>query len=268
MLCWALSLGPWLTVDTHATSFRMPFYFLTRIPLMDSILPVRLSLFVSFFVALTLALSVATWKRGLSQNVDTGQRHLLPDWLRVGAVGVLVVASFLTLIPRLPLPTQTTVGDTPAFFSMPIARSIPEGSVLLTYPYVYPNDDQAYLWQLSSNFRWKVMGGYFVVPYPQPTDADPYPWPTPPTAVVNFLVDWEFHDAAQGLGPTGPAPALDSVLIDQTRLFIRRYKIKSVVVSLTAPYATHAVALFTDAFGQPTTAGGVAAWLGLGKASR
>ncbi len=264
LLCWALSLGPWLTVDNHSTSFRLPFYFLTRIPLMDNILPVRLSLYVAFFVALTLALSVATWTRELRRTVDAGERPPRSHWLRVGAMGFLVVAALLALVPQLPLPTQSTRRDTPAFFSLPIANRIPDGSVLLTYPYVYPNDDQALLWQISSNFRWKVMGGYFVVPFPEPSSADPDPWPTPPVEVVHFLVDWEFHGAPADLGPNGPAPALNTVLINQARLFIRRYDIDSVVVSLATPYASHAVALFTAAFGRPTIAGGAAAWLGLG----
>ncbi len=267
LLCWVLSLGPWLVVDTHTTSVLLPFYFLTRIPLMDNILPVRLSLYVAFFVALTLALSVATWTRDLRQRVDNGERCSPSHWLTAGAVGLLVVMSLFALVPRR-LPTQSTAGVTPAFFSLPIASNIPDGSVLLTYPYVYPNDDQALLWQLSSNFRWKVMGGYFVVPFPMASSADPDPWPTPPAAVANYLVHWEFRGSPAGLGPSGPAPALDSELIDQTRLFIRRYGINSVVVSLATPNASHAVALFTDAFGHPTMAGGAAAWLGLGKTPR
>jgi hypothetical protein len=267
LLCWVLSLGPWLIVDTHATSLRLPFYFLTRLPLMDNVLPVRLSLYVVFFVTLTLALSVATWTRDLPRSIETRERRSLSHWLKVGAVGILVVASLFALVPR-SLPTQSTVRDTPAFFSLPVASRIPDGSVLLTYPYVYPNDDQALLWQLSSNFRWKVMGGYFVVPYPMASSAYPYPWPTPPTGVVDFLVHWELQGSPAGVGPIGPAPALDSVLIDQTRLFIRRYEINSVVVSLATLNAAHAVALFTDAFGHPTLAGGAAVWLGLGKTSR
>ena len=265
LACWILSLGPWLVVDAHLTDLRLPFWYLTRVPLLDNILPVRLSLYVIFFVGLTLAICIGTWTSQFQSSAYTRTSQSRFSWVWATAFVLLLLASLASLTPVVPLTTKPTAGAVPSFFSSPTARDIAAGSVLLTYPYVYPNDDQALLWQLKSNFRWKIMGGYFVVPFPLASSDYDGPWPTAPWSVTNYLVYWELHNSPTGMRPHLAAPTLNAKLAEQTRRFVDRYHIDAVVVSLSSSNAARAVALFTDAFGVPRTAGGVDAWLHLSR---
>ncbi len=259
--CWILSLGPWLAVGLHTTSLRLPFWFLTQLPLLNNILPNRLSLYVMFFVSLTLAIGLGNVVEDYLQNHGGGNAPSRYSRLVACCFGLLVLASIVSLFPVLPIPTQSTIQTVPKFFSSASAGDISDGSVLLTYPYIYPNDDQALLWQLSSGFKWRVMGGYFVVPFPKSGSVYDGPWPTPPQQVTNYLVYWEFRDDPRIKRPNVPAPTLDRALIDDTRLFVRHYQIGGVVVSLLAPNANRAIALFTNAFGRPRKQGGADVWL-------
>ena len=152
VIFWILSLGPWLVVDAHHTSWTLPFYYLAQLPGIVDALPVRFSLFVMFFVAVTVALALARLV-GTPRGGDDAE---------------------------------------PTSRSGVARTAIAQGTVVLTYPYVDPIDgQQAILWQFESGFRWRMLGSYSAIPGFFPNSVIVGPWPQPPLDVVNFLRYWE-----------------------------------------------------------------------------
>jgi hypothetical protein len=262
VLAWVLSLGPWLVIDARPTTLRLPFYYLARLPLVDNLLPVRLALFETFFVALTIALGIAAWLREMRRRHETGERPSTRQRTWTNVVIVVVALSLIVRAPSLPLPSTSTRGTTPAFFTSAEATAIPSGAVILTYPFADSVFNQLpMLWQSASGWRWRMMGGYASIPGPFPTSVGSNPWPSTPLSVENYLEYWD----GANLGTTWSAPValVSSVLISQTHAFLSRYHVDAVVVDLAVPHSSQAVRLFRATLGQPVHEGGVDAWLHL-----
>jgi len=259
LVSWVLSLGPWLVVDTHQTSLRLPFFYLAKLPMIFDLLPARFSLYVAFFVAATVAAGVAAWITDARLRFESGQHASRRQNLTTGLISVCLLASLVAIFPKLPTATGPTSNVTPSFFTSSAADVIPEGSAILTYPYPDPlYSQQAMLWQVATKWRWKMMGAYAQIPGQFANSVTPNPWPTPPLGVVNFLQYWDGY--LQGTVNTMPPAVISPILIRQTKDFVHRYQISSVVVDLSSTHSDQAVRLFTDALGQPQLIGGVALW--------
>jgi len=268
---WVMSLGPRLVVAGHATSVPLPFDVVAHVPGLDNMLPARWSLFEMFFVVVTVAVGLTLWR-----DASAAVRRESPSLRRARSVSravavtlaLVVLASLVSLVPAWPIPTVSTTGVVPAFFTSRTADIIPDGSTILTYPYVvndYRVDDgeDAMLWQLSTNFRWRLMGGYFLRPGTRGT-ATSKPWSTPPDDVASFLEYWQspVHSSS------ATAPPVTSALLRDVRTFVRRYEISTVVVSMRAPHASSVVSLFSRVLGSPRREGGAAVWPYLSRSPR
>ena len=163
-LSFVLSLGTSLEVDGRSVTlpFELPFEALRRLPFMNDLLPARLALYVSFFVALALALaldeSLAARRRApatLARAVAERPRRI--RGLAPGFVALLALAALAALLPRWPYRTETprSLGEHAAGLG-----AIPAGDVVLTYPYATPSTDAPMLWQALDSMRFKLIGGY------------------------------------------------------------------------------------------------------------
>jgi len=257
---WVLSLGPKLVVAGHATGIVLPFDFLGQFKVMNDLLPARFSLMETFFVVVTVAMGLTLWRQEFATALRKEPRRRPLRYVgRPTAVGLSlgVVASLIALVPNWPIPVVSNSNSVPPFFSTSSANAIPSGSNVLTYPYVYPNfSENALLWQISTNWRWKVMGGYFEIPGPYPDSVVATPWPTPPLDVADYLEYWETLSSSS----SGAAPAVTATLISDTKVFVNRYQISTIVVDLATAHATAAVRLFSAAFGRATSEAGVDVW--------
>ena len=56
--------------------------------------------------------------------------------------------------------------DTPSFFTTDAVDSVPQSSVAVVYPPTTPLDADSTLWQASAAMRFKMPGGYVMVPVP------------------------------------------------------------------------------------------------------
>ncbi len=79
-----------------------------------------------------------------------------------------IAVAVVVLVPLFPAKSPIPVGhtSTPRFFASSQADVVPADSVTLVYPYpsgVYPG---ALVWQAVSRFRFKMVGGYVLVPQP------------------------------------------------------------------------------------------------------
>lgn len=190
---WLLSLGSRLVVSAaptaHPTSgLWLPEALFTKLPLVSNVEPVRFSLFVVLFAAL-----------GLAVILD----RLRARWRAVShplALGSAVAVAAVALFPLLPsVPYAASAVTVPPFFSSSAVDVIPADTAVLLYPFPQFGVDDALpmLWQVRSGFRFKIVGGYFIVPDPPGGGATAIS-PSPTGAVLDELY-------AGGTVPRSPA---------------------------------------------------------------
>lgn len=142
------SLGSSLTVGGVHTGLALPWSWLARLPLLDSLIPVRLSLYATLGAAMLVACLLDQW-------CSTRHHRVLPP---LAALTVLA-----SLVPSGPIPARTP--PVPTFFTnQRDLRTIPEGVAALVAPYPGPQAPLAMLWQAEANMRFKMPGGYFLGP--------------------------------------------------------------------------------------------------------
>ncbi|MGP0108981.1 MAG: hypothetical protein ACLPR9_08980 [Acidimicrobiales bacterium] len=242
-VAWLLSLGPHLSVDTNQTAIRLPFDVLVHLPILDSLLAGRFTLFLDLFCGFVLAVGI---DRLRSDMLRSGR---VPKLRAAVAVMVVAVVALVPVIPRWPYPVVPVDSTTPSFFETGDVKEIPAGSVVLTYPYpVYPFN-QAMLWQAESSMRFRILGGYVLIPGPggKATNA---PAPVLPTSVPATLIA-DFN----GLAIVGPAATPEDV-----RSLLHRYGVQTVIVGPGGVDPDAAIALFTEALGPSKIVGGARIW--------
>jgi hypothetical protein len=180
------SLGPRLYVDgRHRNlSFNLPFEKINHLPIVENILPVRLSLYVMFFVAIILAMGIDAmyWDRQRRSVHRPGR-----TWTGRVALGALGLAAVVSLLPAWPYHSYVAVPNR-AETAQGLAV-IPNNAVVLTYPYAAPNDDPAMLWQALSGMRFKLIGGYALIPYGKKGHASNFPSLLQPLEVQSILAN-------------------------------------------------------------------------------
>jgi hypothetical protein len=78
--------------------------------------------------------------------------------------GVVAVVALLPLVPNVPFTAVGPVG-TPLYFSTTVDR-VPLGSTAIVYPYPSSVTPNAQMWQAAAGLRFRMPGGYFLVPQP------------------------------------------------------------------------------------------------------
>lgn len=147
------SFGSRLRIGTLDTNIPMPFAALTHLPLFNSTIAIRWSLFVWFFVALITALTVEK-ARSIIMSASPGRVKVV----LATSVSVLVLATVFTLLP--PWPYLNGESNTPAWFTSTATLAVPVGSTLLTYPMADDHDAIPMMWQAVAGFRYRLVGGY------------------------------------------------------------------------------------------------------------
>jgi hypothetical protein len=120
------------------------------------------------------------------------------------------------------------------------------------------------LWQETDRYRWKLVGGYALIPNRHGL-VTAKPPELPPFAVQHFLA-WE-DVGGQGLAAKRP-PALDRHLVAELRVYIRRYGIGTVILDPIGSGPSAVRALFERALGAPRRIGGVDCWFDAGRRAR
>jgi len=266
-----VALGPRLTIDGHATHVPLPDAILDHLPLFTSFAYARFALYVDIFAAVVLAVAVDRWharsielakgrRRGVANGhrsrpgLRTGHQRNLANRHRRALIlaGVLLVV----LVPLIPeWPDRVVRVDVPSFFSDAAAmRRIPSGSVVLSYPYAANVSDEAMLWQEAASMRFKLMGGYALVPGPNgQASFDPDP-PALLSVPATLMADDE------GTAPDEVTPGTHRVGPKELREFLARYRVATVLAEPIGARPAAAIALFERALGAPVRSGGMDAW--------
>lgn len=257
-VAWLLSLGPKLMADAHTTSIPLPFEALAKLPLVANILPARISLYEVLFTCFALGLAIAAWTSPDRPAPPRVRHSKQPRSGRVsfGVVIVLIGLAVYALIPSWPVPTSSLTAVVPSFFSTVAAKEIPQGSIVLTYPYVIYPADQALLWQIKADWRWKLLGGYALVPLPGGVVSG-FPAPTYPLQIQEFLGYWARD---QGGFLVSTPPPLDTRLISQFRQFLSTNNVRTVLFDPTGLNAGKVLPLFTAVLGRPQNVAGLYVW--------
>ena len=161
-----LSLGRNVVIGSHRTTIIGPWRLLSGLPLLDTVVPTRLSLVVIPVVGVLLAFYVErVLVEGAPRRGD-GNRFWTP--LRVVGIGALAGA----LIPIAPTPlTVDPRHRAPTFLSSGAWRAYaPAGGTVGLLPFGWKSDLDMMQWQTEQGLKFKILNGYFLGPDPASDD--------------------------------------------------------------------------------------------------
>ena len=236
------SLGSYLPINGRLTSIPLPFLLLDHTPLINNLLPSRMSFEVGACLAAVIAFGLDDMHRAPA-HVD--RDHGAPP-KRIGQHGSWIFAGLtllvlvVTQLPQWPYPDQPA----PALPASLIA-AIPKGDpVTITYPFDTGYEMQPMAWQLGEGYGFRIFGGYA-----HRTDARGHssfaPMLMNPPELQRFLA---FQDR---LDPWGLPPPLGPNLVSITRVTLSKYHVRLVIVDRTFVGSGPVVQLFDQALGPP-----------------
>ena len=231
-----LSLGTTLHAGGLHTHIPLPALVLTRLPVLDNLLPGRLMLYAFLAAAVLLAVAVRDLQHTRSR----------------GLAAALLAATAVTLLPRMPFPAAPV--STPGFFTGTAVQRIGEGDVVLVAPFsrrAVPTE--AMVWQALSGMRFRMPEGYYQGPGPGGTRI----YGPPPSATSALM---------EQIWSQGTVAPLDSALRGRIAAELRAWGVRDVVVGPMAHEEVMA-AVITELLGRPPSWWGpVALWTGVGSA--
>ena len=134
LITFSLSLGSPLWIDGHKTPVPLPWAVFTHLPLFGGYTPVRFSLFTGLFVAAMFAMGLDEVRRRL--RAADRPRIFSPNRRAFAASSVSVAVAAVVILPLVPADAvPTTQTNIPSFFTSAAVDAIPEGGVVLSYPY-------------------------------------------------------------------------------------------------------------------------------------
>lgn len=197
-----LSLGPHLHIG-GVSSVALPGLVFGHLPVLDNLLPGRLSLVVALGLAWILGIT-------LDRTVFTAPRKAV-----VG--GALSVLSIVSLAPAAPIPTSTP--PLPSYFTASNgARAYPEGTVALVAPYIDDGGATAVpmLWQAASDFHLSLIDGLAIT--------------VAPNGHPTFAVDSPLRTAFHSIQVSGAAPEESQQLKDTLTQTLNDDRVSLIVV--------------------------------------
>ncbi len=261
---WVLSLGARVTINGKTTAVPGPWAVFQHVPLLESLLSVRLTLFVVLFASLVIARGLgnyrpnARFRRG-DASAAGSLRCLRPTRFETWGVAVVCLVSVILLVPRWPYPGTDPAGVPPYFSSLAVNR-IPLGSVVLISPYPSVMDPQTLLWQAAAGDRFKMIGGYA-----QLRDSSGSCTNFPAILVPRQVESYLWGEVAGGPPfPDPKTPVFNAALVRDFRDFVSRYHADTVLYTSVGSGSADVLQLFRAALGQPSaTSGLITAWYGV-----
>jgi len=255
-----LSLGSPLLVDNHRIpAVPMPFAIFTHVPILQDIEPARFSLFVPLAGSIVLAVGLdrirfERWhlrSRPSESRPDTGVRRVGPSLRSSLATGAIALVALTPLIPRA---ISSVPAGIPSFFLTSDARSIPSGTLALTFPFDKAPFNDPMLWQAASGMRFRIIGGDAFVPG-RGGRGTYRPDPPGPTVISKLLL------AGSGWAIGHPPPD-DASTIAAVRQLLARQHVDVVLVLTSAPDGPYVATVIRRALGRaPVGRGGMDIWL-------
>jgi hypothetical protein len=216
-----LSLGPELTVGASSWGVPLPWLPIGNLPLLEHVVPGRLTLYMWLAVAGLVAFAVD---------------HVTAQTRRRAAVRLALIAAALVFV--LPAPARSSTTAVPPFFRSWASQGIGADETILFAPW-FTNGAGAdpMLWAAVAEARPRILEGYVYVP-----GDEGRPGYGPPAGPIGRLMI-EVQDNGTSRVPTGSTRA--AALRDLADRAI------SVVIVGPMRYRAEMVSLFTNLLGQP-----------------
>jgi hypothetical protein len=236
-----LALGPRVVVLGHVTSIRLPWAVLDKIPVLSNIVQSRLMMYADLCASLIVAL-------GISEYLALYFRRPRATLARTVSVGGLVVLSVVSWLPARNYPAFVIGRDKavqpPPFFTGRQVERIKQGSDVLVAPLSGGSHPGPQMWQLASNMRFAMPGGYVFISGPPGTVT---PLPTPLATLMREV-------------ERSGATVMDARSRSLALRDIHRWRVSTVIVG-PMPYERQMVSVFTSLLGRaPKFDEGVYVW--------
>ena len=260
LIALVLALGPRLWVDGQRTPVVLPFVVFDHLPVFNGFAAIRFSLYTTLFGAAMLAMGLDELRLRLQRRLLRAQA---PMWQHLMTWGVLAAIAAVVVLPLVPSHTQpATSTNIPSFFTSTAVDAIPEGSVLIAYPYpdlmgpdiYFEPPHNIMLYQAASGMRFKLIGGYGWFPSATGSGGTATPSVLRPGS-VETVFDGAYYGTAskESLLARGRA-------ISDLRSLLRRYDVETVVVQPKGDDPGTVVRYVTDAIGCPLYSSSMALW--------
>ena len=238
LAAFVLSLGSRLSIDGHVTHIPLPESLLAHVPVLDNLVPARFSFVVLLFAIISLAVGADR----LIAIIAARKALRLRDRLN-NATGIAsLVACVALLLPQVPM---TTVAPYWPLNINGVLKTIPTGSVVLTYPLTTYDYTEAMSWQAADEMKFKLIGGYMLV---QGT-AD-YGLPFQPLLSHPFVQEY-LSNALAGRPRDYPGPNKKTSASRALCRFVSDYKVGAVIFWDVGAHPAKVRALFSEVFGAP-----------------
>jgi hypothetical protein len=226
-----LSLGPWLHIGKAPLHIPLPWLVLGKLPLLEHVLPGRLTVHVWLALAVVVAIVVARATR------------LAP---RPAAWRLLAVGASLILL--LPAPLSRAPFATPAFFRNWASHDIGADETVLVAPYFVNGSEAApMVWAAEADYDLRMPEAYAYVP--QPNGGT---YSGPPQTQLTFTM---FVIQERGAWLVARGEQRTQVAAD-----LKNADVRHVIVGPT-PHWRQLLAFFTDLFGrEPEIVDEIALW--------
>ncbi len=219
VVAFVISLGSSLVVESKPsalpTGFPLPERIFTKLPVLSNTIPARYSLYVALFAALLFGVMLdalhdtfGARRTGRHSARSQRRRGTVAAWV---APGVIAVVALLPIVPNVPFTAVGSVG-TPLYFSTAVDQ-IPTGSTAIVYPYPSSLTPNAQMWQAVADLRFRMPGGYFLVPQP-PSDRIAF---SPAIGYGRDTLTASVLIALYGGNPPSLTPTLRTKLLGQWR---------------------------------------------------
>jgi hypothetical protein len=186
-----LSLGQTITFRGHSTGIPGPWRLLLDLPLFDSAVPTRITLFVLPIIAVLVALGhdrAMALRRSDVRDVRVGGNARMRSGQVIVAWCVLLGIALVSIVPT-SIPT-TKATPTPAFFADGIYQQYVTGAqTVLPVPLPNAGVVDAMFWQAQAKLAFPMSRGYFLGPDPAKHDVAAFGSTDRPTSVLLDTVE-------------------------------------------------------------------------------
>lgn len=196
------ALGAVPHIAGHPLAVKLPLELLRSAPLYQNLVPVRLMLFVDFAAAIVLAKLLDLLLR----------RYRTPLLARAAAV-TMVALSIATILPHSRIPT--TAVSVPAY----LRADVPTDATVVIFPYPTLGEANSMYWAAAAGARYKLVGGYVIVPDPTRPKASLF---SPRTVTQEY---W-----ARVVQSAGTGVSIDESLVRREQQELRDWHIQYVVL--------------------------------------
>ena len=243
-----VSLGTRLDVTGASTGIPLPFALLAHVPFLDSLSPVRSFVVIGLLVGLLA---------GLGYDLTVAWARERPGSRRRALVLIATAVVLVSLAPARAYPTSQTDGA--GWLASAEGRAlVPDGSVVLEYPYPSVDDSSALLTQAVDGFRYRLVGGQGVVATSKPNVHAVVPLEPLelPSVFLRYSTGALFDAPIDTIFGLPPLPRLDARTARAFRTFVASNGVTRLVVLDTATTPVGVLRYLRAAFGLPTVADG------------